>query len=71
MIRAFARGFREMMQATCFRGPWAYTCMAEREAAPVETARDLGEWVAVVMVRGDERRKRRSADSSSSTQEKK
>lgn len=57
MIRGFVRGFREMMRLTCFRGPWAYTCMAEREAVPVETAQDLGEWVAVQMVRADEKRK--------------
>ncbi len=57
MIRELVKGFTETMALTCFRGPWAYENMARIEAAEPSSAYELGEWVAVVMVRADERRR--------------
>lgn len=46
-----------MMALTCFRGPWAYECMARSELVEPETFFDLGERAVVIMVRADERRR--------------
>lgn len=59
-FRYFSDGFNDMMQLTCFRGPWAYDCMAEQEGREPSNAYEWGRRVACLFVLADEARKERA-----------